>query len=128
MESEIKDSRRDAEAQSIGNAAKMREAVKSLMDNLQIHAMMPCEQITMNRAEVCAMIEDCRAALAAPARNCDRFNSGDPVKDADDAYAEWQRQCDAVGVPPSCKVESAFRQWLFATAKPETKGETDGCK
>lgn len=56
---------------TVGNTAKMREALKSLMDNLQIHAVMPCEQITMNRAEVCAMIEDCRAALATPARNCD---------------------------------------------------------
>ena len=73
-------------------------------------------------------VEKARCALAAPPRNCDWYNSGDPVKDADDAYAEWQRQCDAVGVPPSCKVESAFRQWLFATAKPETKGETDGSK
>lgn len=67
-------------------------------------------------------------ALAKPQRNCDRFNSGDPVKDAEDAYAEWQRWCDTADIPPSCKVESAFRQWLFATAKPETEGETDGCK
>ena len=68
------------------------------------------------------------AILASPPRNCDRYNSGDPVKDADDAYAEWQRRCDAADMPPSCKVESAFRQWLFATAKPGAKGESDGGK
>ena len=49
-------------------------------------------------------------------RNCDRYNSGDPVKDADNAYAEWQRQCEDVGIPPSCKLESAFRQWVFRRA------------
>lgn len=64
----------------------------------------------------------CRSALAAPPRNCERFNSGDATKDAADAYDEWQRHCDCSLMPPSCKVESAFRQWLFAKAKSETKG------
>lgn len=58
-----------------------------------------------------------RKALAAPQRNCDRFNSGDPTTDAANAYDEWQRYCDDPLIPPSCKLESAFKQWLFATMK-----------
>lgn len=60
-----------------------------------------------------------------PLRNCDRFNTGNPMKDAEDAYGAWQRYCDDSTIPPSCKVESAFRQWLFATAKSETEGGND---
>ena len=67
-------------------------------------------------------------ALKQPPRNCDRFNTGNPMKDAEDAYGAWQRYCDDPTIPPSCKVESAFRQWLFATAKPETEGGNDGGK
>ena len=97
---------------SAGDAAAMREALEDARTYLLKHC---------GSSEAQAIARRINRALAAPPRNCDRYNSGDPVKDADDAYAEWQRQCDAAGVPPSCKVESAFRQWLFATAKPETK-------
>ena len=61
-------------------------------------------------------------------RNCDRFNTGDPLKDAEDAYGAWQSYCDDPTIPQSSKVESAFRQWILATAKPEAKGEDDGSK
>ena len=40
------------------NMKAMREALEKLMDNLKIHAMMPGQHITMNHAEVDAMIED----------------------------------------------------------------------
>ena len=79
----------------------------------------PDAKMVMNKIET---------ALSAPMRNCDKFNNGDPLKDAEDAYGAWQRYCDDPSIPPSCKVESSFRQWLFATAKPETKGENDGSK
>ena len=91
----------------------LRETVKSLMDNLQIHAMMPSEQITMNRAEVCAMIEDCRAALAAPSRQCD-------VGTADEQFERWQAFCgkyddDCTGCPcdgDTCaSFASCFSKW-----------------
>ena len=55
-------------------------------------------------------------------RNCDQFNSGDPMKDAEDAYLAWERYCDNPTIPPSCKVESAFKYWIF-NQKAERKGE-----
>ena len=63
-----------------------------------------------------------RKALAAPPRNCDRFNTGDPIKDAEDAYGAWQRYCDDPTIPRSCKVESAFKYWLFASTATEREG------
>lgn len=53
------------------NMKAMREAVKSLMDNLKIHLLQPIDQITINRAELEAMVKDCSEALAKPPRNCD---------------------------------------------------------
>ena len=100
------------------NVKTMREALEKIREIVTDDA--PADEVEI--ANIAYL------ALATPPRNCDRYNSGDPVKDADDAFAEWQRQCEALDVPPSCKVESAFRQWLFATAKPETEGETDGSK
>ena len=50
---------------------KQREAVKCLMDNLNIHLMQPSEQITVNRAELDGMVMVCEKALAIPLRNCD---------------------------------------------------------
>ena len=54
-----------------GDCAKLREAVKCLMDNLNIHLMQPIELITVNRAELDGMVMVCEKALAAPPRNCD---------------------------------------------------------
>ena len=48
-----------------GDCAKMREAVKCLMDNLNIHLMQPSELITVNRAELDGMVMVCEKALAA---------------------------------------------------------------
>ena len=95
------------------NNAKLREALKELMDNLKIHAMMPCQQITMNHAEVDAMIEDCRAALAEPPRNCDLYNT------ADEARAAWI--CLNIGV---IKRYSDFEDWLFAKAEGGAGGDS----
>ena len=67
------------------------------------------------------------AALSATARNCDRFNTGDPMKDSEDAYCEWQQYCDNPTIPPSCKIESAFKYWLFASAS-QPKGDGYGSK
>lgn len=72
-------------------------------------------------------IAENNASLSAPPRNCDRFNTGNPMKDAEDAYGAWQRYCDDPTMPPSCKVESAFKNWLFAPAT-EQEGDTDGSK
>lgn len=59
-----------------GNAAATREALKFVahMDDNGYTSF-----------DVYDAIKRSKRALAAPARNCDRFNSGDPDKDADDA-------------------------------------------
>lgn len=54
-----------AKLKTLGNAAKLREAVKCLMDNLNIHLMQPSELITVNRAELDGMVMVCEKALAA---------------------------------------------------------------
>lgn len=110
------------------NAAKLHDALKvanETADELLKWIWNNYQELNCMGSRLKRAIE---GVLAAPPRNCDSFNSGDPVKDADDAYAEWQRWCDAADMPPSCKVESSFRQWLFATAKPNAKGATDGSK
>ena len=48
---------------------QLRTAVHGVMDNLKIHAASPCETISINHAEIDAMIADCRAALSAPPGN-----------------------------------------------------------
>ena len=109
---------------SVGNAAAMREALEHV-EKLAREFAAGNYYITDFPKMLQAAIQP---ALSAPPRNCDRFNSGDPTKDAADAYDEWQRHCDGSLMPPSCKFESAFRQWLLAPAKPETKGESNGSK
>lgn len=85
----VEASRATAEKSStVGNAAKLREAVKCLMDNLNIHLMMPSEHITINRAELEAMVKDCSEALSAPPRNCD-------VGTEEEQAQRFDRFCDA---------------------------------
>lgn len=98
----------------LGNAAAMRKALL----NIQEYAA----AMDVDDGNVLAILDACRDALAAPARNCDGFNTRDPMKDAEDAFGAWQRYCDDPAIPPSCKIESAFKQWLFAPAA-ERKGE-----
>ena len=109
----------------IGNSAAMHEALTKVSEWM-------AHRIATGGFEasptIPTVLEDVvLPALSAPPRNCDRFNTGNPMKDAEDAYGAWQRYCDDPTIPPSCKIESAFRQWLFATAK-ETKGEDYGSK
>ena len=74
-----------------GRAAAMREALVELMQFTcnscqERFCESDCEEEDGQCVPVpCSAILKARAALAEPARNCDRFNSGDPEKDADDA-------------------------------------------
>lgn len=115
-----------------GNIAKMRKAlveIDELTNLLDIPENKKNLLIAPSHSFVAVkMRKIIKRALEEPPRNCDRFKTGNPMKDAEDAYDAWQRYCDDPTIPPSCKVESAFRQWLFATAKQETEGEKDGSK
>jgi hypothetical protein len=107
-----------------GDCAKLREALENVAKQLtdatedenfgeDVMYLVGCMR---------TMSQKCRAALAAPPRNYDSFNSGDPMKDAEDAYGAWQRYCDDPMIPPSCKVESSFKNWLFALATEKEGG------
>ena len=84
-----------------GNAAKLREAVTLLMDAL-------ADMITCNgrREKNRAAMDAGRTALAAPARNCDKFTN--PF----DAWLEWQAYC-AVHKMAAMK----FPPWLYDIAQ-----------
>ena len=81
------------ESLEVGNAAKLREVVKCLMDNLNIHLMQPSELITVNRAELDGMVMVCEKALAAPPRNCDMplVVDGLAYSNADKAWLVFKR-------------------------------------
>ena len=89
MENEIKDSRRDAERQRAqsGNAAKMRKALEKMTDWMEKHTAMFSVQVSPRKDDPIEVererdeaISLARAALAAPARNCDVGTAEDKVE------------------------------------------------
>lgn len=88
------------------NAKKTREAL------LQIQGII-CSIEHDNPLEVIYKV--CEAALAAPPRNCDRFD------DDDDAFAAWH---DSLVDGDVVCVRNGFR-WLFATASQEGDGHAE---
>lgn len=91
-----------------GNAAAMREALKLCVDSM-------CEYCHMrpyccgDAASGCEALRVAKAALAAPARNCDRF-------------AKWHEAWDAFvaeygGPTDPGETEYYFGVWLFAQAE-----------
>ena len=91
----------------IENAAKQREALESIADNLErrLFAKYP------SSATDEWMWQKAKSALAAPSRNCDRFG-GDPKK-LHDEWWEWSgrtENCNADGT-----VKLTYGEWLLAT-------------
>lgn len=72
------------------------KAMRDALLNIQEYAA----AMDVDDGNVLAILDACRDALSASARNCDRFNTGDPMKDAEDAYDAWQRYCDDPTIPP----------------------------
>lgn len=89
-----------------GNAAAMREAVEKVIEILNREWDAHRETSAMWEIQ-----EICTAALAAPARNCDRFSS---VKEAAMAFA-----AEVKDKPHPCP-DFTFSAWLFV---PATKKE-----
>ena len=79
------------------NTAELRNAVKCLMDNLNIHLSMPSERITINRAELDGMVMVCEKALAAPVRQCD-------VGTAKEQSERYSKHCDPFRSCDQCPV------------------------
>lgn len=88
------------------NAAAMRGALESCLDFIiRIdRAFNPFMQSLLENA-----VAKAKAALAAPARNCDRFKTEDEAREAYWAYREPLEFNDKPFV--------AITEWLFATAE-----------
>lgn len=108
----------------IGNAAKLRAALKEIIAILNNCAI---EHYWDSK-----MLDICSAALSAPPRNCDRFAT------EEDANAAFDKMCDLRGDGLrsciGCKYNGGERggfpsisrcrvAWLFDTATPEEGGE-----
>ena len=94
-----------------GNAAAMRAALLKARNTLVLYSrdMKPRYQ-----AEVGFMIDICDAALAAPARNCDRFEDADVARDAVKAAFANTMLLDDRQLRAVC-------DWLFEPAKGGAK-------
>jgi hypothetical protein len=89
-------------ASATGNAAAMREA----LTKARLYFDHRGEGTNLDDAGMAIdAITSIDAALAAPARNCDRFAT------AEEAYAAWQKH----------KSLTAICDWLFAPAKGDAK-------
>ena len=92
----------------LGNAAKMREALKRLLtwldkygDSYSTPARFTEDEIKAVWAERQEIVQQCRAALAAPARNCDKHETDEEARDA------WENQSGA-------RDYFTFAWWCFA--------------
>lgn len=97
-----------------GDCAKLRDALKNLYDQI-------CHGET--EQHVAANRQMIRAALAAPQRNCDRFD-GD-YKMLHTAWFDWTGTPS--GQNPDGTAKLTFAKWLLAPAT-EKKGGNDGSK
>ena len=97
------------EAIGTGNIAKLRNA----LELSKVAILVAKEKMDLENPIILEIIDE---ALAAPARNCDRFNSGDPRKDAADAWDahdEWVASYEDKGKTPPLNEFG----WLFAPAQ-----------
>ena len=99
-----------------GNAAAMREALESIIENLAIHIKCgrfsaPGDHVSFPIIEAEAYIRDARAALAAPARNCD-------VGTAEEQAERFEAECNRHDHCTPCPVH---REWgEFKEGKPKS--------
>lgn len=94
-----------------GNSAALRKALENARSKF-IHIKKCADEGEVSRKKLTILCEfvsqEIAAALAAPARNCDRFADGDT---ASNAYEDEGGEKDYLD----------FARWLFATAEGETK-------
>lgn len=92
------------DSHGLGNAAAMHELVRCIVKSLGGKAEVA--PTTMTPHEV-AILNQCRAALAKPARNCDV-----PHKDGHELWLRWQAYC--AEIYPS---RMSFSTWLLDLAQ-----------
>ena len=120
--------RRVEEVVKPGNAAAMREALKSIYD----YAVAALDKMMTDGVQKW-LIHKTKAAISAPPRNCDRFNS---LYDAvvawgreDQGWNDWpdddsEDENDLINILTGDQ-EHELIDWLFAPSA-ERKGEGDG--
>jgi hypothetical protein len=98
------------ESLQVGNAMVMREALEELIANIEMRS----STFGLNVMVDTKTFLDAKAALSAPARNCNRF---DNIKDAKEAFCLeveriylWDGYCS-----------ERLIKWLFAEAKGDVK-------
>lgn len=91
---------RDVKSQPVGNAAAMREALETIHD--KVNGL--DEECGVDPVEIRDLA---RAALSAPARNCDVFASDI------DAFEYWDNHYPVV---PGTNTIQPYNEWLFAPA------------
>lgn len=91
------------------------KAMRDALLNIQEYAA----AMDVDDGNVLAILDACRDALSAPARNCDRY------KDAPSAYADFIVPWKLDGHLDDVPTLQDFANWLFAPAV-ERKGEGDG--
>ena len=93
-----------------GNAAAMREALElAVYYSEYIVDHLPDEFVGEIHA-ASEILEKCDAALASPARNCDRFATADEARKAWEAETRGQHWAVELR-------EVAYPEWLFMTAR-----------
>ncbi len=99
------------------NAAALREALESCLDFIMRidRAFNPFMQGLLENA-----VAKANAALAAPARNCDRFQTGDRLTDAVSALNAYANEKEHEPVRRWNESDwRRFLDWFFAPAKQE---------
>lgn len=96
----------------IGNAAKLREALQQA----KVAILAARKKMGVDNPIILEIID---TALAKPPRNCDRFNSGDAIKDGKDACDAWYDEPDAM--------RQHFSHWILSEVA-NGKDETDASK
>lgn len=98
-------------ARAPGNAAAMRESIETM----RRYAMLPQEQLSLSLLQR-TIHEKCDAALAAPARNCDRFATAEEARVAFQNLRGHKILAD-VELWDSMDEAGALVRWLFAPAE-----------
>ena len=100
------------ELEAVGNAAKLREALKLCLRGMCGYCRMDAEArgMTTECVNGCAVMHDAKAALAAPARNCDKY-------DAESCRIAYHLHGDGL------MTMQAFADWLFAPATESEAGK-----
>lgn len=109
----------EAERHKPGNAAAIREALEAIncIDTRRLKRLL-CELVEADIPDggqinkTISAVDKAKAALAAPARNCDRF--GGDYKMLHTAWWDWT--CSPSGTNPDGTVKLAFGEWLLAPA------------